>query len=126
MKSETENELKKEAGAYYLAIERSQNLLAEYIVPNSGITDQQVISSLLGVLDDQNLVKQMRTGNEWIVYHSRKIRHEERCERERPRPEDFNDLNGGEAAYNSAYRAWSMMASCDAPNEPGYYRANND
>lgn len=24
------------------------------------------------------------------------------------------------------YSQWEMMRSCDAPNRPGYYRANND
>ena len=24
------------------------------------------------------------------------------------------------------YSQWEMMRSCDAPNKPGYYRANND
>lgn len=54
------------------------------------------------------------------------LSHEQRCENERPRPDEFNDLNGGEAAYIAAYRAWEMVRSCDAPNKPGYYRANND
>ncbi len=31
-----------------------------------------------------------------------------------------------DAEYMKAYRAWDMALSCDAPNRPGYYRANND
>lgn len=28
--------------------------------------------------------------------------------------------------YQKALAEWKMMCSCDAPNKPGYYRANND
>jgi len=29
-------------------------------------------------------------------------------------------------AYQKKLSEWEMMCSCDAPNKPGYYRANND
>lgn len=32
----------------------------------------------------------------------------------------------GAIKYEAAYRAWEMTRSCDAPNKPGYDRANND
>lgn len=70
---------------------------------------------------DGGLLKQ-----QWDQYEIDLKAHKERCGRERPRPEDFNDLNGGEAAYNAAYQEWEKMRFCDAPNKPGYYRANND
>jgi len=31
-----------------------------------------------------------------------------------------------ERAFQSAYSQWHMALHCDAPNKPGYYRANND
>lgn len=66
------------------------------------------------------------TKEQWEQYEVELKAHEERCEREKPHPEDYNDWNGGEAAYCAASKAWQMMRSCDAPNKPGYYRANND
>jgi len=43
-------------------------------------------------------------------------KHEERVERGGNLIQKiFNDRNGGELAYNSAYRNWQMMRSCDAP-----------
>lgn len=66
------------------------------------------------------------TVEQWERYYEDLKRHEDICKREKPHPEDFNDLNGGEAAYTSAHNKWLMMWSCDAPNKPGYYRANND
>jgi len=44
----------------FTAVRDSQKILAEYIVPNSGISDHNVISRLLGVLDSQDLVKHMK------------------------------------------------------------------
>jgi hypothetical protein len=35
-------------------------------------------------------------------------------------------IEGGEEAYKKALSEWDMKRSCDAPNPPGYYRANND
>jgi hypothetical protein len=31
-----------------------------------------------------------------------------------------------EKAFSNAYSEWHMSFHCNAPNEPGYYRANND
>jgi hypothetical protein len=39
------------------AVIKCQELLAVYIVPDSKITDEEVVNDLLGVLDDQSLVK---------------------------------------------------------------------
>lgn len=66
------------------------------------------------------------TIEQWERYYEDLKRHEERCEREKPNMEDFPESNGGDAAYSSARSEWQMMCSCDAPNKPGYYRANND
>ena len=62
------------------------------------------------------------TEAQWKQYEAELREHEERVERERPDPENYPS----EAAYMSAVSEWKMMRSCDAPNEPGYYRANND
>lgn len=35
-------------------------------------------------------------------------------------------IEGGEEAYYKALAEWKIKRSCDAPNPPGYYRANND
>lgn len=41
------------------AVRKAQDILAEYIVPDSGITDVECVNRLLGVLDDQRLVAAM-------------------------------------------------------------------
>lgn len=38
----------------------AQRVLAEWIVPNSEITDEMALNSLLGILDNRNLVVSMR------------------------------------------------------------------
>ena len=38
---------------------RCQQVLAEYIVPDSGISEHECIKRLLGILDDQTLVKEI-------------------------------------------------------------------
>ena len=38
---------------------KCQKILAEYIVPDSGITDHECINRLLEVLDNQDLVRQL-------------------------------------------------------------------
>jgi len=62
------------------------------------------------------------TIEQWERYYEDLKRHEERCKREKPTEHDY-DL---ESDFNSAFSEWQMMCSCDAPNKPGYYRANND
>jgi len=37
-----------------------QNILAEYIVPDSGITPEDCINKLLHLLDNRELIKQMK------------------------------------------------------------------
>ena len=41
-------------------IKECQDILSEYIVPNSGISDHECINRLLGVLDDKRVVIPMR------------------------------------------------------------------
>lgn len=42
-------------------VKQCQNILAKWIVPDSGISDKDCLTDLLGVLDDQSLVRYMRT-----------------------------------------------------------------
>lgn len=81
------------------------------------------------------------TTEQWSAYYKALKEHEERVEREKPIPPPLYFTHykptpdwpicaetAQEAAriYQAAKRRWEMMASCDAPNKPGYYRANND
>ena len=47
---------------------------------------------------------------------------ENRMEERKPDPEDFDNKE----MYDKALAEWEMALSCDRPNKPGYYRANND
>lgn len=42
------------------AIRAAQDVLAEYIVPDSGIPEMECVNRLLSILDDQRLVRIMR------------------------------------------------------------------
>ena len=81
------------------------------------------------------------TIEQWDRYYADLKAHEERCEREKPTPippyfthyiptpnwpEHAETRQNAERIYNQALSQWEMMCSCDAPNKPGYYRANND
>lgn len=70
------------------------------------------------------------TEQQWFDYHEEVIKHEQHVKDCQPQKEDmeFNDTEVGfnERKFNAAYSAWEMMRSCDRPNQPGYYRANND
>jgi len=46
-----------------VTIIRCQNILADYITPETEMTAEQCINKLLGVLDDQELVRKMREIN---------------------------------------------------------------
>lgn len=56
------------------------------------------------------------TTEQWAQYEKEKKAFDERMEREKPH---F-------LAPRSKHDEWEMARSCDAPNKPGYYRANND
>lgn len=72
------------------------------------------------------------TQEQWDRYQEDLKNHEEICERKKPKKSDFGFIGNmppdyeGLKAYENAYSNWHMMYCCDAPNEPGYYRANND
>lgn len=63
------------------------------------------------------------TLDQWERYASDMELHEARVKREKPNESQFN---GDGMAFKKAYSQWQMMSSCDEPNKPGYYRANND
>lgn len=48
------------------AVEASQSILAEYIVPDSGITDRECVNRLLGILDHQDLVRALLRSSEAV------------------------------------------------------------
>lgn len=73
------------------------------------------------------------TKEQWERYYDDLKAHENRCDKEKPKNTDYgyDSMFGFRAeadrtAYNKAHANWEMMCSCDAPNKPGYYRANND
>ncbi len=48
--------------------------------------------------------------------------HEARCEKLKPKRVNYLT----EQAFQTDTNEWSRISSMDAPNKPGYYRANND
>jgi hypothetical protein len=78
------------------------------------------------------------TKEQWDRYESEMKAHDERVKRLQPDPAKYGfessslenqggwTIEGGEQAFRRAVSEWEMMRSCDAPNKPGYYRANND
>jgi hypothetical protein len=58
----------------------------------------------------------------WQEYYKALQVFNERMEEIKPRRELFSR----EGDFNRAMAEWNMDLSCNAPNKPGYYRANND
>jgi len=78
-----------------------------------------------------HLLNKGTTIEQWERYYEESAAHEKRCKECKPQKEDMDFVhpdNGSfmEEKFNKAYSEWQMMWSCDAPNKPGYYRANND
>ena len=88
-----------------------------------------------------HLLNKGTTIEQWERYYTELEQHEKRVERNKPippppyfthyKPTDkfpSHAETAEEAAriYKIALSEWEMMRSCDAPNKPGYYRANND
>lgn len=89
----------------------------------------------------KDLMGKQTTQEQWDQYQIELKAHEERCKREKPREPQWSDYKNvspmNEHIYEQNFRQkmddykkalseWQMMCSMDAPNEPGYYRANND
>jgi hypothetical protein len=52
--------LRKRVALLEPAVIAAQSALAEYIVPDSGISEHDCVNNLLGILDDQDFVREMR------------------------------------------------------------------
>jgi hypothetical protein len=97
-----------------------------------------------GMLRDAEIDSILTKGTtieQWDRYYADLKSHEERVEREKPIPIPLyfthyrptpnwpvhaETRQQAELIYWQALSSWEMMRSCDAPNKPGYYRANND
>lgn len=70
------------------------------------------------------------TKEQWDQYEIDLKKHQEYCKSTKPLQSDYGkgSLNPIDEpqSYESDLAEWEMMCSCDAPNRPGYYRANND
>ena len=68
------------------------------------------------------------TEKQWAEYHQDVEEHKAYQESIKPNEKDFTDVFGvlDESAYNQAIKRWQFERLLGAPNEPGYYRANND
>lgn len=55
-----EAEEKAVSALVFKAVTDAQKALADWIVPESGISDADVLNTLLGILDDGNLVRAMK------------------------------------------------------------------
>jgi hypothetical protein len=59
---------------------------------------------------------------QWQEYYQALANFQEMMEDRKPKRELFADVTEFERALSQ----WQMKRSCDEPNKPGYYRANND
>jgi len=81
------------------------------------------------------------TKEQWDQYEIALKKHEEYCEKTKPVEPQWSDYKNvspiNEHIYEQNFRQriddyrkakseWEMMRSCDGPNKPGYFRANND
>lgn len=62
------------------------------------------------------------TWQAWDRYAASLKQHEEHYANTEPRRENYET----EYEYDQAHSKWNMGLHMDAPNKPGYYRANND
>jgi len=62
------------------------------------------------------------TQAQWDRYNDELCEHEAYCAKIKPKREDFETEDG----FSAAMGEWFKVRFMDAPNEPGYYRANND
>lgn len=71
------------------------------------------------------------TTEQWDRYYIDQKEHEAHCERFKPQKEDMEFVDSTTGAFrqdkfDSAMSEWHRKLHMDAPNKPGYYRANND
>lgn len=66
------------------------------------------------------------TPEELAAYEQKLKEWYEHMDKLKPKPEAYGWVPGGQEAYERALSTWEMTRACDAPNRPGYDRANND
>jgi hypothetical protein len=68
------------------------------------------------------------TKEQWDRYNAEMAKHTAYMEANKPIRQKYADEFGevDDDAYNAALNRWRLEGLMDAPNEPGYYRANND
>ena len=62
------------------------------------------------------------TKEQWDAYEIEKKAFHDKMQSKMPDARWYTDAN----EYAKARKEWEMDSFCDAPNKPGYYRANND
>jgi hypothetical protein len=72
-------------------------------------------NAMKGIMEDTSLP-------EWQKYYADLEAFKERMQAKKPKRENFES----ESEFYKAQSEWDMALHCDAPNKPGYYRANND
>ena len=63
--------------------------------------------------------------DDWKQYYEQMDKHVAYMESIRPKQSNYQAI-GCTPSFKQAMNDWDMAWSCDAPNKPGYYRANND
>lgn len=81
------------------------------------ITDKEIYLDING-----NWKKADTSSPEWEKYYAAKKAFDERMTAEKPHPKNFKSVD----EYAWAVLKWRETKALDAPNHPGYYRANND
>ena len=66
------------------------------------------------------------TKEQWERYYVERLAHERHCNLVKPQSPGIGASPEQEQDYRHRLNDWERMRSMDAPNKPGYYRANND
>ena len=59
---------------------------------------------------------------QWDQYEKELIEFDRKMNDRKPRLENYTDYS----RFEKDMAEWRMALHCDCPNEPGYYRSNND
>ena len=87
------------------------------------VMDESGSVIMLGNFEEHfHVIKEGTTEEQWIHYLKACEDFSDRMNQSRPVLSDFKDTD----SFETAIRRWNESLSMDAPNEPGYYRANND
>lgn len=85
-------------------------------------TAELTIEEILAIYHRKRGLPKGTTESQWRRYHEDMLRHTAHYEAKRPKIEHFSNADD----FRTAYSEWDINRSCFRPNEPGYYRANND